>query len=312
MGKIPVLKQNLKASPNILHVGTANATIGQGAGKTIMRVETPEGMVERGINFFRVDHDFIDAVGIKLTEGRGFSEEFPGDTATGVIINQTLAKRLNWEDPIGKKVILPMDSSTIATVVGLIADYHQFGLYNVMEDQMFLYYPECYSVFIKVSGQDMTSAIDYIKKQWTDLYAGFPFDYSFLDEDFGEQFEADEKRGIVYTSFSILTIIIACLGLFGLASFTSETRTREVGLRKVHGANVRSIVRLMLVAILIASAVSWYLADSWLESFVYFTEIKGLSFILAGLVMLAITSITVSYHTVRSANVNPAESLRYE
>ena len=318
--KLPVLKQDLKASPNILHVGTANAAIGQGTGKTIMRVETPEGMVDRGINFFRVDHDFIDAVGIKLTEGRGFSEEFPGDTATGVIINQTLAERLNWGDPIGKKVILPMDSSTIATVVGLIADYHQFGLYNVMEDQMFLYYPECYSIFVKISGQDMTSTIDYIKKQWTDLYPGFPFDYSFLDEDFGEQFKADEKRGIVYTFFSIMTIIIACLGLFGLASFTSEIRTREVGLRKVHGANVWSIVRLMLraylqlilVAVIIASAVSWFLADNWLESFIYRTEINWISFILAGLVMLAITSITVSYHTVRSANVNPAESLRYE
>lgn len=318
--KMPVLKQNLKASPNIIHVGTANATIGQGAGKTIMRVETQEGMVERGINFFRADHDFIDAVGIRLVEGRGFSEAFPGDTATGVIINQTLADRLNWEDPIGKKVILPMDSNTIATVVGLIADYHQFGLYNVMEDQMFLYYPECYSVFVKVSGQDKTSTIDYIKKQWTDLYPGFPFDYSFLDEDFGEQFKSDEKRGIVYTFFSILTIVIACLGLFGLASFTSEIRTREVGLRKVHGASVQRIVRLMLrsyltlilVAVILASAVSLYLADNWLESFVYRTDINWLSFVLAGLVMLVITGITVSYHTIRSANVNPAESLKYE
>jgi putative ABC transport system permease protein len=166
----------------------------------------------------------------------------------------------------------------------------------------------------------MTSTIEFIETQWTAIYPGFPFDYSFLDVDFGEQFEADEKRGIVYTFFSVLTIIIACLGLFGLASFTSEIRTREIGLRKVHGANVPGIVRLMLksylqlilVAILLASFVSWYLADNWLESFVYRTEISWISFLLAGLVMLAITSITVSYHTVRSANVNPAESLKYE
>jgi putative ABC transport system permease protein len=259
-------------------------------------------------------------VGIRLVDGRGFSEVFPGDTATGVIINQTLAKRLNWENPIGKKVILPGDSTTIARVVGLMADYHQFGLYNVMEDQMFLYYPECYGIYIKVSGQDMARTIDHIEKHWTGLYPGFPFEYAFLDEEFGEQFEADEKRGIVYTFFSILTIVIACLGLFGLASFTSEMRTREVGLRKVHGANVPVIVRLMLrsylqligVAIVAASAISWYLSDSWLNSFVYRTEINWISFVLAGLVMLAITTVTVSYHTVRSANVNPAESLRYE
>ncbi|MEE9462948.1 MAG: ABC transporter permease [Bacteroidales bacterium] len=319
--KLPVLKQNLKASPNILHVGVASATIGRGTMKHVLRVETPEGMVTRGINNFHVDHDFIDAVGIKLIEGRGFSEEFPGDTATGVIINQTLAERLNWDNPIGKKVDASGDSSTISTVVGLIADYHQSGLYNVMEDLMLFYHPKyCYSVFVKVSGREMSSTIDYIKEQWTAQYPDFPFDYSFLDEDFSEQFEADEKRGTVYTFFSILTIVIACLGLFGLTSFTSEMRTREIGLRKVHGANVPGIVRLMLreylqlilVAILIASAVSLYLANRWLESLVYRTEINWISFVLAGLIMLAITAATVSYHTIRSANVNPAESLRYE
>jgi putative ABC transport system permease protein len=237
-----------------------------------------------------------------------------------VIINQTLAARLNWDEPIGKKVTLPMDSSTIARVVGLIADYHQFGLYNVMEDQMFLYYPTCFAVFVKVSGTEMASTIDYIREQWTRLYPDFPFEYAFLDEEFGEQFRADEKRGTVYTFFSMLAIVIACLGLFGLASFTSELRTREVGLRKVHGAQVPVIVRLMLrsylqlilVAILLASAISWYLANDWLQSFVYRTDIQWLSFVLSGLVMLAITALTVSYHTVRSANVNPAESLRYE
>ena len=318
--KLPVLKQKLKANPNIIRVGTANAAIGQGAGKTIMRVESPEGMVDRGINFFRVDHDFIDAVGIRLIDGRGFSEEFPGDTATGVIINQTLAARLNWDDPVGKKVILPQDSSTIATVVGLIADYHQFGLYNVMEDQMFLYYPACYGVYVKVSGEDMASTLSYMEEQWTAMYPAFPFEYSFLDKDFGEQFEGDEKRGIVYTFFSILTIFIACLGLFGLASFTSELRTREVGLRKVHGAQVSAIVKLMLqsylqliqIAILMASSISWFLAENWLESFVYRTEIKWISFVLAGGLMLVITALTVSFHTLRSAHINPAESLRYE
>lgn len=320
VNKVPVLKQQLSANPNILKVGTANATIGNGAGKTIMHVESPEGMVERGINFFRVDQDFIDAVGIRLIDGRGFSEDFPGDTSTGVIINQTLAARLNWDDPIGKKVILPGDSSTIARVVGLIADYHQFGLYNVMEDQMFLYHPRCYNVYVKASGRDMTSTIDFIKDQWTALYPDFPFEYTFLDEQFGEQFKADEKRGTVYTFFSILTIVIACLGLYGLASFTSELRTREVGLRKVHGAQVTSIVKLMLrsylqlilLAVLIASGISWYFARDWLASFVYHTDISWLSFVLSGLVMMAITAVTVSYHTIRTANVNPAASLRYE
>jgi putative ABC transport system permease protein len=318
--KIPVLKQMLKANPDIITVGTANTRIGQGSGKTIMRVETPDGMIERGINNFRVDHDFIDAVSIRVIDGRGFSEKFPGDTVTGVIINQTLAKRLNWEDPIGKKVNLPGDTSTIATVVGLIADYHQFGMYNVMEDQLFLYYPRCYGVFVRVSGRNMSSTLDYIEQQWQELFPEFPFEYSFLDDNFSEQFEADEKRGVVYTFFSILTVLIACLGLFGLSSFISELKTKEVGIRKVHGSSVQGIVSIMLksylvliaISVVLAALVSWYFANDWLEGFVYRTRVNWLSFVLAGLLTLLITVITVSYHTIRSANVNPAESLRDE
>ncbi|MCK4751779.1 MAG: FtsX-like permease family protein, partial [Bacteroidales bacterium] len=189
--KMPILKEKLKSNPDVLSAGSANASIGNGSGKGIMRVETPEGMVERGINNFRIDHDFIETVGIKIIDGRGFSEDFPGDTAHGVIINQTLAKRLNWDDPVGKKVILPMDSNIVATVVGLMADYYQFGLYNVMEDQLFMYYPQCYRVYFKLSGQNMGTAIEHIEDVWTELYPEFPFAYTFLDEDFGEQFEAD-------------------------------------------------------------------------------------------------------------------------
>jgi putative ABC transport system permease protein len=318
--KVPVLKERLKSNPDILSVGAANANIGEGSGKTIMRVETPEGMVERGINNFRVDQDFIRTVGIRIIDGRGFSEDFPGDTAVGVIINQTLAKRLNWDDPVGKKFTLPGDTSTIATVVGLISDYYQFGLYNVMEDQLFMYYPVCYAVYVKTSGRNMASTLQYIEGVWKELYPGFPFEYTFLDQDFGEQFQADEKRGVVYTSFSILTVLIACMGLFGLSSFVSEMRTKEVGIRKVFGSDVSGIVGLMLknylalaiVSVVLASAISWYFASNWLEGFVHRTSINWVSFVLAGLLTMLITVITVSYHTIRSANANPAESLRNE
>jgi putative ABC transport system permease protein len=318
--KIPVLKEKLKSNPGILSVGSANARIGNGSGKSIMRVETPEGMVERGVNNFRIDHDFFEAAGIKIIEGRGFSEDFPGDTARGVIINQTLAKRFNWDDPIGKKVILPMDSNIVATVVGLFADYYQYGLYNVMEDLLLMYEPECYRVYVKLSGQNMGASLKHIEDVWTELYPEFPFAYTFLDKDFGEQFEADEKRGIVYTSFSILTVLIACLGLFGLSSFVAEMRTKEVGVRKVHGSSVSGIVQLMLkdylilivISVVIASIVSWYFANNWLEGFVNRTNIRWVSFVFAGLLTMLITVLTVSYHTIRSANVNPADSLRDE
>ena len=318
--KMPVLKEKLMSNPGILSVGGANTMIGQGSQKSILRVESVEGMVERGINFFSVDHDFIKTVGIKIIKGRGFSEDFPGDTTRGVIINETLAKRLNWDDPVGKKVTTPTDTIILASVVGLMADYHQFGLYNVMEDLMFLYNPISYIVYIKVSGQNMTSTIKYIEEQWQELYPEFPFEYTFLDAEFGEQFEADEKRGVVYTSFSILTVLIACLGLFGLSSFVAEMRTKEVGIRKVHGSSVSGIVVLMLrsyliliaISVVIASVISWYFANEWLEGFVYRTSIRWISFVLAGLLTMLVTVVTVSYHTIRTANVNPSESLRDE
>jgi len=320
VNKVPVLKEKIKAGADVISVGSADNVIGNGTSKVIMQVESPEGMVERGINFFRVDHDFIEAAGIKIIDGRNFSEDFPGDTAYSVIINQKLAARLNWENPLGKKIILPGDTVNTATVVGLIADYHQFGLYNVMEDQLFMYYPQGYVVYVKVSGQNMGTTIEFLEEQWKSVYPEFPFEYNFLDENFSEQFEADEKRGVVYTIFSLLTVLIACLGLFGLSSFVAEMRTKEVGIRKVHGSSGGGIVGLMLrsyllliaISVVIASIASWYFANSWLDGFIYRTPIHWVSFLFAGLLTMIITMVTVSYHTIRSANTNPADSLRNE
>ena len=318
--KLPVFKSNLLSNPHIISVGSANTRIGYGSGKIIFRVETPEGMVERGINFFEADQDFIKTVGIKLIAGRDFSIDRPEDTARAVIINETLAKRLNWDDPLGKKVQFERDTVGYAEVVGLIADYFQFGLYNQMESIMLVYYPTNYVVFIKVSGEDLPGTIKFIEEQWKALYPGFPFNHSFLDESFNEQFKADEKRGIIFTFFSVLTVLIACLGLFGLASFVAEMKTKEIGIRKVHGADVNSIVSLMLrsfmvliiISIIIACIASYFFAKDWLESFVYRTDIRWISFVSAAALTLVITIITVSLHTWRASAVNPAESLRYE
>jgi putative ABC transport system permease protein len=317
---LPVFKEAVLTRPGILSIGSANATVGFGTGKNIIRVETGDGMTERGINNFQADHDFIKSLGITILEGRDFSVDIPSDTTRGVIINETLAKRLNWDDPIGKKVQFFGDTTSFATVVGLIKDYHQFGLYNEMESLMILYNPACYVVFIRTDGNDLEAKIEFIKEKWNEMYPRFPFDYTLLEEDFDEQFRADEKRGIIYAFFAILTVLIACLGLFGLASFVTEQRTKEVGVRKVFGAEVSNIVGMMLrsymylvgISILIASAISYYFATKWLESFVYRADIKWTTFVLAALVTILITLITVSLHTIHAGNLNPAESLRNE
>ncbi len=316
-----VLRQALQANPKIYHVGLANSIIGNGSGKSIHLVETEDGMVERGINSFRVDHEFIPAAGITLLEGRNFSLDFPGDTATAVIINETLAKRLKWDEPLGKRVQIGGDTANVYSyVVGVIKDYYHFGMYNEMESLMFMYYPKCYIMYIKVDKEGLAETIQYIENQWNELYPQTPFTYQFLEESFDEQFQADEKRGIVFTFFAILTIIIASLGLFGLASFITEQRTKEIGIRKVHGANVNNIIWMMLrsflvlvlIAIVLASVASWYFTDSWLESFVYRTPIKWSSFVLASLLTIVLTILTVGLHTIRAGRLNPADSLRSE
>ena len=317
---LPVFKQAVLGRSGILSIGSGNTAVGYGAGKNIMRVETEDGMVERGINNFQADHGFIKTLGITVLDGRDFSVDIPADTTRGVIINETLAKRLNWDNPIGKKVQFGRDTTSFATVVGLIRDYQQFGLYNEMESLMILYYPTCFVVFIRTDGSDMEGKIDFIKEKWNELYPKLPFEYKLLEEEFGDQFQADEKRGIIYTFFAILTLLIACLGLFGLASFVTEQRTKEVGVRKVFGANVSDIVNLMLrsyiflvgISIIVASVISYYFATKWLESFVYRVNIKWTTFVLAALITILITIITVSLHTIRAGNLNPAKSLRNE
>jgi putative ABC transport system permease protein len=316
-----VFRESLESNPRIFYVGLANSIIGNGSGKSIHLVETKDGMVERGINTFRCDHNFIPASGITLLQGRNFSLDFPGDTATAVIINETLAKRLNWDEPLGKRIQLGGDTTNVFSyVVGVIKDYYHFGMYNEMESLMFLYYPECFIIYIKVDNQGMTETIQYIENQWNELYPQTPFTYQFLEESFNEQFDQDEKRGVVFTFFAILTVIIASLGLFGLASFISEQRTKEIGIRKVHGASVsnitwmmlRSFLVLVLIAIVVASAASYYFADNWLESFVHRTPVKWSSFVLASLLTVVLTILTVGIHTIRAGRLNPADSLRNE
>jgi putative ABC transport system permease protein len=317
---LPVLKDALLGRAGILSIGSANTAIGYGTGKNVIRVETDEGMVERGINNFQADYGFIQTLGITLLEGRDFSIDIPADTIRGVIINETLAKRLNWDNPVGKKVQFLRDTTIFAEVIGLIRDYQQFGLYNEMESLMIFYYPRCFRVFIRTDGSDTEGNIAFIKEKWNEIFPKFPFEYKMLEEEFNEQFRADEKRGVVYAFFTVLTAIIACLGLFGLASFVTEQRTKEVGVRKVFGAEVSDIVGLMLksylfltgISIMIASAISYYFATRWLESFVYRVNIKWTTFVIAALITILITLITVSLHTIRAGNLNPAKSLRNE
>ncbi len=313
-------KNKLLANPNIKFVGSTNTPVGEGSGKVIFKVESDEGMVERGVNFAVVDHDFVEALGITMKTGRDFQNDIPGDTLTGVIVNETFANRMKWNEALGKQIELGDGSRLKAKVIGVMKDYHQTGLYNEIESFMMIYRFNNPVVYVKLAGDNINETIKFIETTWKDVYPEQPFEYKFLSDRFQNQFEADEKRGFIFTLFTILAIIIACLGLFGLASYTVEKRTKEIGIRKVVGATEGVIIRLIsrefliLVSISIALAipVSFYFMSSWLENYVYRTKMGIMVFILAALITILITFLTISYKAWRAALTNPTESLRTE
>jgi len=277
-------------------------------------------MSQRGINFAVVDHDFIDALGIKIACGREFQEDMPSDTLTGVVVNETFVNRMGWTEPLGKKVELGDENTIRARVIGIMKDYHQTGMYNEIESLLLIYRRINNVIYIKINGQDIQQALSFIEARWKEVYPDQPFTYTFLSERFNRQFEADEKRGSIFTLFTILAILIACLGLFGLASYMVEQRTKEIGIRKVSGANESVIIRLISMdflilvsaAIIIAFPVAYYFMSNWLKNYVYKTPVGVPIFILAALLTLVITFITISYKAYQASVMNPANSLKTE
>jgi putative ABC transport system permease protein len=283
-------------------------------------METSDGMDERGINFALVDHDFVETLGIQMVEGRDFSREFIGDTLTGVLVNEALAARLNWQEPLGKRVQLGDGEQIMGRVIGVMKDYHQTGMYNEVESLMLLYRLNNPILYVKLAEENEAASLEFIRQRWEEIFPGKPFDYTFLEDDFMEQFSNDRNRRTVFAGFTMLIIIIACLGLFGLASYTTERRTREIGVRKVFGPSVERILRMIswefLLLILISFALSipavWFLMNDWLQDFVYRYEMGPVIFLWTILLILLPTVLTVSYQSYKAATANPADSIYQE
>jgi len=318
--KYPTLKQVLLDNPNIKNVTSTNSPVGEGSGKLIFNVETDQGMVQKGVNFVVVDHDFVETMGIKMANGRDFDKDMPSDTLSAVVVNETFVNRMGWKDPIGKKIEAGNASQLRARVIGVMKDYHQTGMYNGIESLLLAYRPINNVIYIRLSGTETKATLSFIENKWKEIFPDQPFAYTYLSQRFNRQFEADEKRGKIFTIFTILAIIIACLGLFGLASYMVEQRTKEIGIRKVFGANENTILRLISkdflilvsIGILIAVPTAYYFMNNWLQNYVYKTKIEALLLITAALLTIAITFITISYKAYQAAIMNPARALKTE
>ncbi len=318
------LRAKLLDLPGVINVATASTSPGYGVGKNLINVEDQNGeMVERGIDMYAVDYDYISTLGFHILEGRDFSRDFPSDTSTAVIVTEAMADRMGWDSALGKKFSFmggDGQEPEPMLVVGVLQDYHHASLYNIIEPILLLPRENLRIMHIKIDGKSIKQELANIEKVWNEVQTDQPFEYTFLDQEFQEQYHNDETRGQIFTVFAVLTMTLACLGLLGLASYTAEQRTKEISIRKVVGANIQSLIYLMskefisliIISIIIGLPVAYYFMEKWLQNFAFAMDINWVSFLLVSVMALIITFGTVSYHTIRAALTNPVDALKEE
>jgi putative ABC transport system permease protein len=266
------------------------------------------------------DASYLKTYDLKLLAGRNFMER---DSLVEVVVNETFVKKLGFRSPeqVLNKAIEDGTRNTKGVIVGVVKDFHLKSLHQEIEPCAIFYFPEGFAQLgVKLHTKNLASTLAQIQQQWQRLLPQSVFSYQFLDEQIARFYQKELLVGRLVNLFSGLAIFIACLGLFGLATFTAEQRTKEMGIRKVLGASAISLVtlltkdftRLVLVAFLIASPLAWYLAEQWLEGFAYRIKISWWIFALAGALALIIALLTVSYQAIKAAMVNPVKSLRSE
>ncbi len=281
----------------------------------------PENKLDLEPVFFhgmRVDSDYLSTFGMELVKGRNFSGEFAADVTNSILINQAAMEQLEMNEPIGSKLYI---RDKAYQVVGVVKNFHSHSFHmQIMPMVLFAATNDRRLIAVKLPPHFTSQTIDEVEKKWNRIVPGVSFKYSFLEDAIGKNYHEDRKLGTLFGIFSLLTVFIACLGLFGLAAFNAGRRTKEIGIRKTLGASVAGILRLLckeiVVLVAIANAVAWLVAylviNRWLETFAYRTQITLTIFLLPGLVVLIIALATVSYQAIKAALTNPVESLRYE
>jgi putative ABC transport system permease protein len=327
-------KNEIKQLTGVKEVTASDGFLPNGFSTSRMNVKG--STKEQQINFISVDYNFLDVMDIKIKEGRGFSTKFLGDTLNNgipggpleqnigsIIINETAAKEFNLSSPVGKQILFGSEKDTnyYVTIVGIAGDFHFTSLRNEIKPFAFFVNPKAQgTLLVKLSGNNIESTLAQIQKKWKQFPSERPLDYTFLDETFAKLYQAESRFQKVFVSLVILGIIIACLGLLGLATFAAQQRVKEIGIRKVLGASIANIVQLLskdflklvLVAFVIALPVGWYATNKWLQDFAYRIDVKWWVFLLAGFIAIVIAFFTISFQTVRAAIASPVKNLRTE
>ncbi|RRB00013.1 ABC transporter permease [Larkinella rosea] len=281
----------------------------------------PQATVYREKSYY-IDEDYLPTMGIKLAQGRNFSKTFLSDSV-GILVNEAAVKRFGWKKPIGQQLWRigngNPDSHRKFTVVGVVKDFHFESMHQHIAPLVMFYGSDNFQMALRIRTENLPELLKTVEQKWK-AQTDNPFAYSFLNDRFNKMYRSEHVVSQLFGIFAGLTVIISCLGLFGLAMFTAQQRTKEIGVRKVLGASVASVVallskdflKLVVVAILIATPIAWYAMNRWLQDFAYRIDLAWWVFALAGLLAVLIALLTVSYQSIKAALVNPVKSLRSE
>jgi len=315
--------------------GVVSATAGYGLPGDVLagdgiKVPGKDGEKEYPANLFIVDFDYIKTLGLSVIAGRDFSKAYATDAEKAFVINETAVKELGFGTPeqaIGRELAwskwVPDSVNPVkrGNVIGVVKDFHYKSLHEKVSTAVLEIYPQVVAkVAIKVRTDDLANTIAFIRSAWNNFSPDYPFSYSFLDENFDKMYKSEDKLNTLLLIFTCMAIFIGCMGLFGLAAFSAEQRVKEIGIRKVLGASVISIVamlsksflRLVLIASLVAFPIAWWIMNRWLEDFPYRVLISWWVFAISGLAALAIALLTISFQTIKAALSNPVTNLRTE
>ncbi|MDN5284985.1 MAG: transporter permease [Mucilaginibacter sp.] len=315
-------KQAISILPGVKSTANSSSVPGGGNSGAYSEIENKKGDLQiANLDLYFVDYDYVNQFKIKMVAGRAFSREFGTDTAQAMLLNEAAVKMFGYSSPqqaVGRRF---KQWGREGKIVGVMKDFHFRSLQEVIKPlSMRIELKQLGLISVKVSPQNITGTIAAIENKWKTLIPTRPFNYYFLDEFFDRQYRSEQRFGKLFFNFAVLAILISCLGLLGLASYSTLQRTREIGIRKVLGATVPGIVNmlskdfliLVIISFFIAAPVSWFFMHKWLQDFAYRINISWWIFVLAGILAVLIALATISYQAIRAAMSNPVKSLRSE
>jgi len=316
-------KEELLKNPYIKEVAGSSTRLGKALMKLSFYYKTDKAEKEISASLLRVDYDYLKTYEIEISEGRTFSKEFAdGEKKMAFLINETLAEKLGYENPIGKHFSYYANDSIGGEIIGVFKDFHHNNLHNEIESMAIALRknPTFGEISIKIEGKNEKEAINHLTKTWEEFFPNDVLAYTFLKDYQKGLYQTEKQISQIIGIFTFLAVLIASLGLFGLASFTLQRRTKEIGIRKILGASFFTLLNLLMIdflkwvfiAMLIAFPLVYWLINQWLNSFPYHIDIGASSFIISGLIALSIASITIFYHVFKTANASPVEVIRYE